>query len=154
PSDCQSGRCGCNGAPPPTVCLPSAAYPTTCAGQPNAPCGAGDNNGPNNGTCGTDGRVYYCYQTQWHLKEDCVAENKSCIVQPAGVADTCGSSTIPGEQPPSAPCGAGDNNGPDNGMCGPDGRVYYCYQGVWRLKDDCAGRHAACIVEPAGVADK
>jgi hypothetical protein len=32
---CQSGVCGCNGAAPPTVCLP-AGYPTHCSsGAPN-----------------------------------------------------------------------------------------------------------------------
>jgi hypothetical protein len=122
-------------------------------GAPNAPCGTGDDNGPDNGTCGTDGRVYYCYLNLWRLKADCVAQNAVCIIDPPGVADKCGA---PGSllRPPTATCTTGDNNGPDNGMCGPDGRVYYCYQYAWHLKDDCVAKHVGCIVEPPGVADK
>jgi hypothetical protein len=120
---------------------------------PSAPCGAGDQNGPTNGTCGPDGRVYYCYQGVWHLKDDCVAKSESCFVEPPGVADICVTSSTGGQQTPSAPCGAGDQNGPNNGTCGPDGRVYYCYQGVWYLKDDCLAKGETCVVEPSGVAD-
>jgi hypothetical protein len=29
-AECQSGVCGCNGGPPPMVCLPSEAYPRMC----------------------------------------------------------------------------------------------------------------------------
>jgi hypothetical protein len=119
---------------------------------PSAPCGAGDLNGPNNGWCGPDGRVYYCYQYHWYLKDDCLAKSQTCVVQPSGVADTCQSLSRL-LTPPTAPCGAGDLAGPNNGMCGPDGRVYYCYQGVWNLKDDCVARNVACVVEAVGVAD-
>jgi hypothetical protein len=120
---------------------------------PSAPCGAGDQAGPHNGTCGPDGRVYYCYQGIWHVKDDCVAKSESCQVQPPGVADICVSASGPAQKGPSAPCGAGDQNGPNNGTCGPDGRDYYCYQGVWYLKDDCLAKGETCVVEPAGVAD-
>jgi hypothetical protein len=50
----------------------------------------GDNNGADNGWCGGDGRVYYCYQYAWHLKEDCVAEHLGCIKEPNPQADKCG----------------------------------------------------------------
>jgi hypothetical protein len=120
---------------------------------PSAPCGAGDQAGPHNGTCGPDGRVYYCYQGVWRVKDDCLAKQQMCEVQPPGVADICVSTAGGGQRPPSAPCGAGDQNGPHNGTCGPDGRVYYCYQGVWRLKDDCIAKSQSCVIEPPGVAD-
>jgi hypothetical protein len=28
--DCLSGVCGCNGGPPPKVCLPDVRYPRDC----------------------------------------------------------------------------------------------------------------------------
>jgi hypothetical protein len=35
-SVCQSGICGCNGGPPPPVCLPNSNYPVYCSsGSPN-----------------------------------------------------------------------------------------------------------------------
>jgi hypothetical protein len=143
--DCVAKGVACHVNPPGVA--DQCASPS---GAPTAPCGAGDNNGSDNGTCGTDGRVYYCYQGVWHLKDDCAAKHVACHVNPPGVADQCAAPS----GPPTAPCGAGNNNGPDNGTCGGDGRVYYCYQGVWHLKDDCAGRGVACIVEPPGVADR
>jgi hypothetical protein len=143
----QGKRVAC--IPGPTTTPP---VPTPEQG-PSAPCGAGDHAGPNNGTCGPDGRNYYCYQGTWYLKDDCLAKQQICEVQPPGVADFCVAKSSGTERPPSAPCGAGDHAGPNNGMCGPDGRVYYCYQGVWRLKDDCVAKSQSCVVEPDGVAD-
>jgi hypothetical protein len=80
-----------------------------------------------------------------------VAKSQTCSVQPPGVADICVAPSGPAQQPPTAPCGAGDQAGPGNGTCGPDGRVYYCYQTVWSLKDDCFARGVACVVEPPGL---
>jgi hypothetical protein len=150
--DCVAKSESCQVQPPGVadVCVSSGGTPLH---GPSAPCGAGDQAGPNNGTCGPDGRVYYCYQGVWHVKDDCVAKSESCVVEPAGVADICQASSSR-LRPPTAPCGAGDQAGPNNGTCGSDGRVYYCYQGTWNLKDDCIARGVACVVEPAGVADK
>jgi hypothetical protein len=72
-------------------------------------------------------------------------------VEPNPQADRCENPPL---EPPTAACGAGDNNGADNGWCGGDGRVYYCYQGVWHLKEDCVAEHLGCIKEPNPQADK
>jgi hypothetical protein len=116
------------------------------AGPPTAACGAGDQNGADNGTCGTDQRDYYCYQGKWHLKDDCLSRGQDCVFNRLG-ADYCG----PTLRPPQSPCGAGDWAGPNNGTCGSDDRDYFCYQGVWRVKDDCpkTGRH--CRYNPSGA---
>jgi hypothetical protein len=72
-------------------------------------------------------------------------------VEPNPQADRCENPPL---EPPTAACGAGDNNGADNGWCGGDGRVYYCYQTVWHLKEDCVAEHLGCIKEPNPQADK
>jgi hypothetical protein len=73
-SDCQSGVCGCNGSPPPTVCLASSeSNPAPCYNPPAAPCGAGDDNLRDNGWCGPDGNVYYCLNEHWYLKTICTS---------------------------------------------------------------------------------
>jgi hypothetical protein len=149
--DCVAKDQTCQVQPPgmADICVANSGPAMT---GPSAPCGAGDQAGPHNGTCGPDGRVYYCYHGVWHVKDDCVAKSESCVVEPAGTADICKTSSRR-LTPPSAPCGAGDQAGPHNGTCGPDGRNYYCYQGVWNLKDDCVARGVACVVEGPGVAD-
>jgi hypothetical protein len=87
--------------------------------------------------------------------EDATSESQDVAIQdaPSEVEDVAESS-VPPMQPPNAPCGAGNQGGPDNGTCGPDGRVYYCYQGVWHLKEDCVKLGAGCIIEPPNVADE
>jgi uncharacterized membrane protein YgcG len=83
------------------------------SGAPNSPCGAGDNNLSDNGTCGTDNRVYYCYQGVWHLKDDCVAKHEVCQVRP-GIADQC---TCPGTVCGVRCCPASDWCGTGNICC-------------------------------------
>jgi hypothetical protein len=113
---------------------------------PTAACGAGDQNGPGNGWCGGDNKDYYCYQNSWHLKQDCPASAQVCLYNPSG-ADYCG----PALRPPTAPCGAGDQAGPNNGWCGSDNRVYYCYQTQWHLKTDCLHLNEKCTYNPNGA---
>jgi hypothetical protein len=91
--------------------------------------------------------VYYCYQGVWYLKDNCAARGDSCVVEAPSIADTCSGG-------PSAACGAGDANLSDNGTCGPDNRLYYCYSNVWYLKQDCVAGGQSCHVNPPGVADQ
>ena len=139
--DCQAEGKNC------THNTSGADYCSAAFSPPAAACGAGDNNGPDNGTCGSDNKNYFCYQDVWHLKEDCQAEGKNCTHNASG-ADYCSTPL----SPPTAECTAGDNNLPDNGTCGPDQRNYYCYQDVWHLKEDCPAEGKTCIFHP-GAAD-
>ncbi|HEX8965123.1 MAG TPA: hypothetical protein VF820_01670, partial [Patescibacteria group bacterium] len=87
-------------------CVPSGT-----SGAPTSSCGAGNNNGSGNGTCGTDGNVYYCYQYAWHLKTTC---SSGCQTNPPGVADTCnGSSSGPsGSNPTATPTQSNNSSNP------------------------------------------
>lgn len=87
--DCASRGLVCRTLP--TGISDVCAVPAPSEVRPNAPCGAGDMNGPNNGTCGEDRRaVFFCYNHVWYPKEDCVSRGKTCVTKPVGVADVCG----------------------------------------------------------------
>jgi hypothetical protein len=94
-------------------------------------------------------------------REDAVSRDTAAedMVSGDAVGDVLGAKDVaeasaPPEQPPNVPCGAGDDALADNGMCGPDGRVYYCLKGTWYLKADCVKEGVGCVVEPPGVADE
>jgi hypothetical protein len=76
-----------------------------------------------------------------------VSHEVSCSAGCGPVAGNARVGCLTPQSGPSAPCGAGDQAGPYNGTCGPDGRVYYCYQGVWHLKDDCIAKQEMCVVQ-------
>lgn len=128
-------------------CVPPPA--PTCVDEPDTgppalACGTGGDNLGNNGACGSDDRVYYCRDSVWRLKEDCRAEGRDCVLVDGGT-EFCGPGDA-GFQTPDASCEVGNDNGPDNGTCGPDGRLYYCCQQVWHLKEDCKAERRTCIM--------
>lgn len=86
----QYNRCVSNNGPANSLSCPDSSQgcfgPKQPSGAPTAQCGAGSNPpGNDNGWCGTDGNVYFCYQGLWSIKSTC---SNGCQTNP-GVADTC-----------------------------------------------------------------
>lgn len=135
----NSNICG----PSQPYCIVCASSPSSAKGVPTASCGAGNNNGADNGWCGTDNNVYYCYNYAWHIKTPC---SNGCQVN-EGAADTCtgtnsGGNTSGGNS--SAYCGDGNSPG---GFCWPGsstGVCVNCISGGYYVGQDCGGGNVCC----------
>jgi hypothetical protein len=122
-------------APPP----PPPPAPT-CVDNPGTGYNCGDVHVIANGDPNT---VYYC-NGAGAAKAVNACGSAGCRHNPVGTADQCNSA-------PTAACGAGDLAGSDNGWCGSDGNVWYCYQTEWYIKANCAGRGCRIV---SGSADQ
>ncbi len=112
-----------------------------CVNNPGVGNNCGDESVISGGNAST---LYHCNgYGQATVVQVC---SSGCQHNPPGINDVCRDL-----KPPTAACGAGDANGPDNGWCGQDSRVYYCYQKTWHLKDDCTARGATCTYNPNGA---
>jgi hypothetical protein len=145
-ADCQSNWCGCNGAPPPTVCLPNTNYPKSCQGGVDPCSNANGGNGPYCGGslgAGDPNTLYNCQNGVTVSQQGCP---NGCQMNPPAAPDACMAG--------GDPCAnANGGNGPYCGGslgAGDPNTLYNCQNGVTISQQVCP---SACQMNPPGTAD-